>query len=162
MRSTNAIMHPEYQWSPRKNDIGIIITPSPITLDQYVSVVSLSPLHTIIPLEYEQIRISGFGSRSNIAGENSENLQTTYQIVTSIDKCTSKYQMGNSNFFCAQSSSNWCQEDRGGGATLFKGGARILVGVATHYSTTCASVDVPSAYTDITPFREWILLNAGI
>lgn len=84
MRSTNAIMHPEYQWSPRKNDIGIIITPSPITLDQYVSVVSLSPLHTIIPLEYEQIRISGFGSRSNIAGEISENLQTTYQIVTSL------------------------------------------------------------------------------
>lgn len=122
MRSLEAIIHPAYNAKPRRNDIGIIKTPTPIILSEYVSVIALPPLFTVIPLEYKQIRISGFGRVNDTLG-TAKYLQTTYdQQIVSNNECNINEP---SSFFCARGPSNWCWEDRGGGALISKDGEKI-------------------------------------
>lgn len=160
MRSLEAIYHPAYNKNPRSNDIGIIITPTPITMSEHVSVIALPPPFTIIPFEYGQhFRISGFGRVDDKIG-TPKYLQTTYdQQIVSNTECKIKEP---SSLFCARGLSNWCWEDRGGGAIILKEGKKILVGIAVEYSVNCTGGPQAAAFTEIIQFRDWIHIITGM
>lgn len=71
------------------------------------------------------------------------------------------------NFFCAEDSmrrSDFCQQDIGGAFTVLQRGIEVIVGIGAipRCFTNPATPSLPSLYTRVIPYLEWIREETGI
>jgi secreted trypsin-like serine protease len=69
--------------------------------------------------------------------------------------------------FCAEDAirrSDFCEQDIGGGFTLMERGVEVLVGIASipRCFTSPQTPSLPSLYTRIAPYVQWIRVTTGI
>lgn len=158
--TTQAIHNPTYVQATRQNDIGILTLPQAVVLSADINVIALPMLSnppTVLPFEFEEGSVSGFGFSSAQSNTASQFLYRGFQRVTSVARCNQFFNIPQLSGFCAEDTierSNVCQGDIGGPFVVSYRRQETLIGIVT-MPAPCGQHS-PSAYTRVTNFRQWI------
>lgn len=174
------ITHPQYQNSPRLNDIGLIELIMDITFDRFVQPANLPNFGTgLLPLENEQGLALGLGGNPQqinpgekvwAGNERSwqwinlftENLQAAFMRTVSPAHCQTRHpQHSIEQQFCAEDTrlrSDICANDLGGPFMVASRGTEILVGISSNFfcQTNQQLPSQPSIFTRVSTYRVWI------
>lgn len=153
--------HPQYQASPRQNDIGIIETALEMQFNRFVQPIALPSFGAgLLPLENEQGTVLGFGGFPVLP--NSENLQAAFMRATGSVHCQTRHPNYNlQQHFCAEDvrlRSDICVGDIGGPLIVLQRGEELLVGIASVHicQPTLLPPSQPSLFTRVSNYRIWI------
>lgn len=182
--TNRAVAHPQYSDinSFRVNDIGIIFLEQPTNLTANIFPVSLVPMDSNFqPMLNIQGMICGFAGSTTTGNEGLENLQAAHVRAILHQTCVGLYQnAGEINQFCAEDAtqrSNFCLGDQGGALTVISRGEEVLVSESNSINFRVNKIKIftqvgiasipgcmtiPSLYTRISSYREWIFSETGI
>lgn len=151
--------HEEYDDFTTVNDIALIKLPTPAPLSATIATVELAP-RDIGALEGETTRASGFGLTSN-DGQVSDILLKVDLNVISNQMCNQYYGGINDRQICTVYSTepgqSTCEGDSGGPLSYDDpSGTTYIIGITSFGSDAGCDADVPSAYSRVSAFRDWI------
>lgn len=95
-------------------------------------------------------------------------MEGAFLRITPDTRCVLFYQnIPTNTAFCGEDSihrSDFCQQDIGGGFTVLTRGIETLAGIASNArcSTNVIIPSLPSLFTRIVPYMEWIRSETGI
>lgn len=150
--------HEEYDDLTVANDIALLKLPRPAN-GQNIATVELAT-EQLGSLEGETTRASGFGLTSN-DGQVSDVLLKVNLNVISNQECNSFYGSIQETQICtvylSQVGESTCEGDSGGPLSYADAsGTTHLVGITSFGSDRGCDADVPSAYTRVSAYRDWI------
>lgn len=163
IRTDRAIPHPNFNLDSRENDIALLVVPEPFIWSEHVGPAILPPTTQQLPLVNEQGTILGFGWSSDEAVQSNQ-LRAGFVRVLPDEQCLDIIAVSFPNHFCAFDSivpANICQGDVGGGFLTTYRQRLVLVGLNSILLEGCNTV-WPSAYTRVSPYLDWISLEAGL
>jgi hypothetical protein len=157
------LQHPQYQQTPRLNDIGIIFLNNDIIFDRFVQPIILPAVDA--PQLNEQVIVLGFGGIPGNA--NREHLEAAFVRVAAPTRCVTEFPSSLvAQQFCGEDTrvrTDFCSDDIGGPTVVSSRGTDVLVGIAS--VPRCVADNqpsVPSLYTRTRAFRGWILAETGV
>lgn len=162
--TNRGVAHPQYSETNniRTNDIGILFLTQPVELSMNIFPIVLPPNGATHPLLHIQGMVIGFAGSQTTGNEGLENLQAAHVRTMTHGDCLGFYPAANEQVhFCAEDAelrSNFCLGDQGGPFTIISREIEILVGIASLPGCT----SIPSLYTRISSFREWIHSETGV
>uniref|UniRef100_A0A1I8MN23 Peptidase S1 domain-containing protein n=1 Tax=Musca domestica TaxID=7370 RepID=A0A1I8MN23_MUSDO len=166
------IEHPEYRLNQPYNDIALILLTSNIKFSRYKHPACLPPLNLIEERQTSFIAI-GWG-HVQFAGEPSSHLKKVELQPYSHEKCASLLQQSEgleslplgirNSLLCAGSKEmkDTCQGDSGGPLLIQHPQypcMHIIVGITSTGVSGCATPNVPSFYTRVKDYLNWINLH---
>ncbi|CAG2174119.1 unnamed protein product, partial [Oppiella nova] len=159
-----AVAHPSYSDWTLDNDIALIRTKTPISLDSSTASVIALPEQDSDVASGQSVTITGWGYTTE-SGQLAPILQKISIPVVDRNVCRETYKNYNevtNSMLCAgnpKGGVDACQGDSGG-PVVANG---ILVGaVSWGYEQTCAQPDTYGVYTRIAKFRDWIKIKTLI
>ncbi|KAG6450174.1 hypothetical protein O3G_MSEX006447 [Manduca sexta] len=161
IRTTNVVMHP--QWNPRtvNNDIAIIRI-SPVTFSNVIQPIAL-PSGGELNNNFVgwNALASGFGlTRDGGNIPPNQRLSSVTLPVISNSDCADVYGpfVRDTNICTSgEGGRGTCQGDSGGPLAPLSGGRRILIGVTSYGAEAGCQVGLPAAYARVTSYISWIL-----
>lgn len=150
--------HEQYDDFTTVNDIALIKLPRPAS-GRNIATVELAGAN-LGALEGESTRASGFGLTTD-NGQVSDVLLKVLLNVISNQECNSFYGNINEGQICTvyqnQVGESTCEGDSGGPLSYDDAsGTTYLVGITSFGSDRGCDADVPSAYTRVSAYRDWI------
>ncbi|VFV32223.1 kallikrein-5-like isoform 1 [Lynx pardinus] len=146
------IPHPGYSHPGHSNDLMLIKLNRRIRETQYVKPINIS---SRCPSAGTRCLVSGWGTTSSPSIKFPKVLQCLNITVLSIDRCKEAYpRQIDSTMFCAgdKAGRDSCQGDSGG--PLVCNGS--LQGLVSFGQVQCGQPYVPSVYTNLCKFTDWI------
>lgn len=177
------INHPQYQASPRLNDIGIVLLAIDANFTRLVQPIALPALPApgvppTIPYLNEQGTALGFGLAGQQGKLNyiilktelifvySQDLQAAFLRIVTAARCSAQYPQHNpQNQFCGEDArmrSDICSNDVGGPFITLQRGVEVLTGISSVAFCNQNAPSQPSLFTRVSAFRTWINQNAGV
>jgi len=160
------INHPNYQASPRLNDIGIIVLATDLVFTRLIQPIALPAIPApgtapaMIPFLNEQGTALGFGFPQQ------ENLQAAFLRVVIAERCSGQYPSHQvQNQFCAEDArvrSDICSNDISGPFVTLERGVDVLTGVSSTPFCNQIQPIQPSLFTRVSAYRTWIFEQAGV
>ena len=162
--------YPDYDAINYSNDIAIIKLKEPILTD--FTSINIPTYDDVI--YYEQLptySATGMGKTSDLSGRSSElmttEMKSSMDLVCSVlvggflinSQGTSMIYPASGSAICAIpiEGSNICNGDSGGPLSYLDAqGIQQQIGVASYGITTCESMTLPSVFTEIYHYKEWI------
>nr|AYV99570.1 venom polypeptide [Dolopus genitalis] len=162
----NLYVYENYIPQQIRNDIALVKLPQRVQLNEYIQIVNLPRRSQMAESFIKQIGwISGWGKLGDEKG-STEQLQYTRRWILPHEYCDYSY----GGFYaplvqvCVDGSHgiSACNGDSGGPLTIEEDdGTRTLVG-ATSYGQVYCEKGLPSVYTRVTAFLDWIIEKTGI
>lgn len=150
--------HEEYDDLTVANDIALLKLPRPAS-GRNIATVELATEQLGL-LEGETARASGFGLTSNDGQESDVLLKVNLNVISN-QECNSFYGSIQETQICtvylSQVGESTCEGDSGGPLSYADAsGTTHLVGITSFGSDRGCDADVPSAYTRVSAYRDWI------
>ncbi|XP_023160393.1 serine protease 1 [Drosophila hydei] len=162
--SSNFKQHTGYNSNTLANDISLIRTPV-VSFTSYINKVLLPPIaSSYSTYAGQKATASGWGKTSDSASGVTNTLQ--YQIfeVVSVATCQATYgsAVASAKVICiaTPNKSSTCQGDSGGPLVLDSTGR--LIGVTSFVSSSGCQSGLPSGFTRVTSYLDWIKTNSGV
>ncbi|CRK90294.1 CLUMA_CG003990, isoform A [Clunio marinus] len=157
------IMHPDWDPSLIRNDIGVIHLPTAVTLNAFIRPAIL-PLTSDINNSFagELGVVSGWGVFSDAIGQASDVLRYVYDNVMTNTACSIRFPgvIQPSNICVTGTNGRGaCSGDSGGPLTVHRGGESMQVGVVSFGLALGCERSWPSAFVRVTSFLPWIQQN---
>ncbi|CRK90094.1 CLUMA_CG003812, isoform A [Clunio marinus] len=153
------LRHPNYQLTPRLNDIGIVTLTADLVFDDFVWPIRLPIMNQILPYDNQQGTALGFGG---VPGgvQPSEQLQAAFLRISPPTACNTRFpQHTIAQQFCGEDSrlrSEVCNDDLGGPFIVLDRGREVLVGLISDHFCIAAQPSQPALFTRVSAFRAWI------
>ncbi|TDG47388.1 hypothetical protein AWZ03_006247 [Drosophila navojoa] len=162
--SSNFKQHTSYNSNTLANDISLIKTPS-VAFTAYINKVLLPPIaSSYSTYAGQKATASGWGKTSDSASGVTNTLQYQTFEVISVAACQSTYgsAVASAKVICiaTPNRSSTCQGDSGGPLVLDSTGR--LIGVTSFVSSSGCQSGLPSGFTRVTSYLDWIKTNSGI
>ncbi|KAK8748296.1 hypothetical protein OTU49_016058, partial [Cherax quadricarinatus] len=153
------ILHEDFDGYYLYNDISLLQLSTPLTLNEYVDVISL-------PEQGHEASgdcvVTGWGDLEE-GGHTPNILQKVTVPIVSDSECRDDYSVKeiSDSMICAgypQGGKDSCQGDSGGPLACDDGGYRYLAGIVS-WGYGCARPNYPGVYTEVAYFSDWIQLS---
>ncbi|KAH8390684.1 hypothetical protein KR215_010135 [Drosophila sulfurigaster] len=156
IKSTNIVVHQDYQARPYLNDIALIRLPADLLFDEYIQPAKLPDANELY--ENESAVVSGWGQTS-YNGPQPNHLQYYNVTVYSNEECKNKLvpRVFPLSYICLKpSQSTPCFGDSGGPLAIRNDdGSHTLLGLTSFGITNCEKYS-PVIYTRVSSFLQWI------
>ncbi|XP_026994987.2 chymotrypsinogen A-like [Tachysurus fulvidraco] len=169
MKTINAIkliIHEGYNDDTLVNDIALVQLSSSVQFNDYFRPVCLAASTSSFPTG-TNVWATGWGRISNINSQLAQKLQEVKLQIVSNSDCAQKYSQFiiTDGMMCAispVSGQDTCQGDSGGPLEVKFNGSWIQGGIVSFTSARgCASPSIPSGYTRVSQYEDWINSNTG-
>jgi lysyl endopeptidase len=171
LRVSRVIKHSAYNPASLDSDIALLELASPATLGSAVSVVRpVTPdIEPSLVKDGQMATVTGWGATFIGGGVSTSNLmQADVPILTSSTCAVLSSSLGigvTNNMICAGYQSivrGACTGDSGGPLVVRQlDGRFILSGVVSHGSSTCIQEDIPTRYTRVANYMNWLQTHTG-
>ncbi|XP_026994999.1 chymotrypsinogen A-like [Tachysurus fulvidraco] len=169
METINAIkliIHEGYNDTTVVNDIALVQLSSSVQFNDYFRPVCLAASNSSFP-SGTNVWATGWGRINNINSDVAQKLQEVKLQIVSNSDCAQKYSpfIITDGMMCAISpvgGQDTCQGDSGGPLEVKFNGSWIQGGIVSFTSVRgCASPSIPSGYTRVSQYEDWINNNTG-
>ncbi|XP_032290827.1 serine protease 3-like [Drosophila virilis] len=162
--SSSFKQHTSYNSVTLANDISLIKTPT-VSFTAYINKIQLPAIASSYSTYAGQKAIaSGWGKTSDSASGVTNVLQYQTFDVVSVATCQATYgsAVASSKVICiaTPNQSSTCQGDSGGPLALQSNGR--LIGVTSFVSSAGCQSGLPSGFTRVTSYLDWIKTNSGV
>lgn len=164
--TNDIITHKNYNARTLINDIALIRLPSEVTLSKYIQTIPLPARAKVYPLYTgDEVVASGWGRISDEASSITNTLQFVDLKVLDQTTCAKPYRKGlvQPSNICVltQGGQSTCQGDSGGPLVTLTG-RKNLVGVTSFGSASGCEQGIPSVFTRVTSYLDWIKEQTGL
>ncbi|KAH1028776.1 hypothetical protein HUJ05_002107 [Dendroctonus ponderosae] len=149
-------VHPEWNYQKLENDIALIKLPQPVTLNKYISPVSLATSGSFVD---SNALLTGWGKTSDLSTVSNVLNQVNLPILEN-ERCKSFYEdIINNSHICTSGVElkGGCNGDSGG--PLVVDGHQV--GIVSFGSNRCTK-GYPTVFTRVTEFADWISKNCNV
>ncbi|XP_034109743.1 serine protease 1-like [Drosophila albomicans] len=162
--SSSFKQHTSYNSNTLANDISLIQT-SAVSFTTYINKVVLPSIaNTYSTYAGQKAIASGWGKTSDSASGVTSTLQYQTFDVVSVATCQATYgsTVASSKVICiaTPNKQSTCSGDSGGPLVLSSNG--LLIGVTSFVSSSGCQSGLPSGFTRVTSYLDWIKTNSGI
>lgn len=161
------VAHPEHNARNRGHDIGLVRLVKDVVMKDHIRPICLPVLPRLRHMDLEKYIIAGWGRTES--GERADTLLTAVVPLVPNTVCLEKYQQFSGSFtlndsqICAGSElGDTCAGDSGGplGYSVENYGIRFVqFGISSFGVARCGSPGIPSVYTRVGSYIDWILLT---
>nr|XP_023023062.1 complement C1r subcomponent-like [Leptinotarsa decemlineata] len=165
---SKVVLHPEYKYSMKYNDIALLKTYSKVIFTKFIRPVCL---YTKSIIDYPTGVATGWG-KTEFAGDNSNKLMAVTLDIYPNERCSKIAEVDSdqlpngitSNMLCAgdiRGGSDTCTGDSGGPLLITKNGNQCkfyIVGI-TSFGISCGVVNTSGIYTRVSEYISWIEQN---
>jgi len=152
-------IHPLWDESLIRNDIGLIILPTAVTLSAQISPATLPSAELGNSFAGEQGTITGFGVFSDDLGIASDVVRVVYDEIMTNTLCVVRFPgvVQPSNICITGTNGRGaCSGDSGGPMTVQRGGNSMVVGVVSFGLALGCELSWPSVFARVTSFNDFI------
>lgn len=161
VQSAGYRIHANYNSQNLNNDIATMILPTPLTLNQFVAVISLAQANAG---SFENVigQSTGWGRTADGAGSSPVLRVVTNRIISNAD-CAAVFgaTVVNHAVICIDTTGGrgTCQGDSGGVLSVDNGGSRLQVGVTSFGSSAGCEMNFPAGFERVSAQINWINSN---
>eukprot|EP00095_Tigriopus_kingsejongensis_P010225 maker-scaffold2688_size13239-snap-gene-0.3 protein:Tk10225 transcript:maker-scaffold2688_size13239-snap-gene-0.3-mRNA-1 annotation:"chymotrypsin-like serine proteinase" len=162
--STDFRTHPEYSGSfSNNNDLALIILPRSFETNEFISTIKLA---TSEPSVGNPIQTAGWGARGNSPSAYPSDVLIDVSLNVTDDALASDAydpEVDFSTKICADTSSVTavtCRGDKGDPLFIGDGRNSTLVGIATLVASSGCNIGVPTCFTSVSYYLDWIADNS--
>lgn len=156
-------LHAQYNPSNLNNDIAILILPSVLSFNQFVTAIALAPT-TAGTFAGETATVSGWGRISDGSSATSAQLRSVAQPVITNAVCAATFGgiiIPSTICISTAGGRGTCNGDSGGPLTVPSGGARLQIGVVSFGAAAGCERGFPAGFARVSSFRTWIDNNSN-
>jgi len=161
------IVHPDFAGGVAPNDVAIHILEEPLTMNLFCGKITL-PSGSNSSEPTGTATLSGWGSTSGTSSPSyPDKLQTASLDLISFDECSNAVAGSDApldeNMVCTGQGSGKgaCSGDSGGPLVIGTGANRVLTGIVSWGFIPCGQEGLPSVFTKVSSFVDWINENTA-
>lgn len=167
----HVIIHDEFSSGHLKNDIALVRLKRKIEFNDYIRPICLPFVSTITGEEEKKYTVIGWGKVDNFLEEGSPNLQFAKVVSTPVSECNElqpqEVKPIDHTQLCAGGNlgKDACKGDSGGPLVDVPDIPHsselkyVQIGIVSFGYKTCGAQEVPTVYTRVSSFIDWILHN---
>ncbi|KAL7016819.1 hypothetical protein ACKWTF_010146 [Chironomus riparius] len=156
-------IHPGWNGFDFMDDIGIVILPTTLKFNGYVTPTRLPFGHETETFAGEWSRVIGWGMTGEGSGSSSV-LREAYNTVLTNQDCINVWgaDLIRSTILCTSSiGQGACSSDSGGSLTVSRDSRPVQIGIVNFGSSRCGS-NLPVAFARVTRYLDWIVANQNV
>lgn len=162
--ASGLIMHPDWDPSLIRNDVGVVIMPNEIPMqNSFIRPAILPTAEDSSDFSGELGVVSGWGVFADSIGTSSDVLRFVYDNIMTNTLCTIRFPgVIQASNICVTGTNGRgaCSGDSGGPLTVQRGGESMHVGIVSFGLGLGCELNWPSVFARTTSFLPWIIANS--